>query len=243
MKNISDSVINEIAKANAQTRTHLLHANYKMALDIAKSIYRKYPNEPFAKFLFATFLGDTQEGLSKKQIEANRIKVAKILKDCVAKIDRIPSEQRNNLLNEYYWFSKQPLKQYRHGVSVTKKNPSKGGYYSMGVGSAKYAEQLLKDGSTRLSKLWAQKSLAAWEKYIELSAEYYNAYCWQAFAHGIHGNFLQMEKSLDIAQKKSGKTSLYAEFMDVRCDIYALHRGRVMVLRRGRRKSTDLKPN
>src|SRR5690606_11879994 len=105
-------------------------------------------------------------GLSQKEIDRRyglaRRKLLKIMK----RLKGVDEKQRFQMRNEYYWFSRQPLKQYRLGLEYArKKNVS--GYYSQGVGAAMLAKHYAERGKTSQMLYWARLSTNAWNRFFK----------------------------------------------------------------------------
>lgn len=190
-------------------------ARYKEAFIIAKKHSIKNTADPVAQYLYAMLLGDSQEGLTKRKIELNRKKSAKILRNVVKNIRSIPSSQRYSILNEYYWFTRQPKKQYQHGQAEIKKGSLKG-YYSMGVGAVSYAKLLLENGKISRAQQWLLKAQKSWEAYFKTNPGYYNAYCWYAESLGMQNKISEMNLALKKASKLAKRPADYMEFNEVR---------------------------
>ncbi len=160
-------------------------------------------------------LGDrTGEDHSKVALSNHR-KAAKILRKLVYRIRAFDSKLRSNVLNEYYWFSKQPRKQYRLGVKDVRSGNSTG-YYSMGVGGWCVARNYVHQGKFGLARVWAKRSSSAWERYFEYKCNYYHAWTWYARSQGfLHGE-KAMEATLKMAQKLSKQKKNYVDFVEVR---------------------------
>ena len=88
--------------------------------------------------------------------QANEKKAAIILKKVVSKIDLVPPEFRRAVLNEYYWFSKNPTAQFKLGAK-TYNAGDLGGTYSMGVGAFVIAQRMAKISRLRQVEIWAKK--------------------------------------------------------------------------------------
>ena len=192
----------------------MYQAEYKRALQISKKLYRKYPKNAYATFLYAVHLGDSV--VSGFDLKAEKVKMmaAKMLKPLLKRLREIPIEKRMTLRNEFYWFSNQAKKQYRLGLQEIQRG-QKIGYYSMGVGGWCIAREYALKGKRAYANRWAEKSIRAWERYFMFNSQYYNSWSWYARPLGFIGRKADMMKALKIATQLSGKSIHFPEFQEV----------------------------
>ena len=108
------TLASELEKIQALIRK----ARYQEALRGAQRLCRENPQELEAEYCFAVLLGDAQDGLAAAQIERNRVKSVRLLRPLLQRLKRSDETTRYRIRNEYYWFSRQPLKQYRAYVHL-----------------------------------------------------------------------------------------------------------------------------
>ncbi len=196
-------------------------AQYRKAFLVAKDAIQKYPNNRFAMYKYAVMLGDSGEWASKAQQEKNRIKAAKLFRKLLRRTRGIGDRFTTAMKNEYFWFSKQPLKQYRLGEEYL---PilGKSSCYSMGVGAVSYAKKLYARNRPRQAKEWAKKAVKAWQQYFTVVPSYYNSHVWHAKALGLLGDIQGMEQALKKAAKLAKRPLSYREFVETREDVYKI---------------------
>lgn len=205
----------EVASVIVKISEMVYRAQYKKAFHLAASLRRDYPKNRFAIFEYAVTLGDCSEWASEKQAKKNAIIAASILKSLLKRTSGIDPRWVRVWRNEYYWFSKQPLKQYLLGSNKVKAGDPRGNY-SAGVGAASLSCNLVAQGKLVRGAKWARKSVGAWENYFKVVPNYYNAYVWYARALGLSGDLPGMEKALKKAAKLSGRPLSYQEFVRAR---------------------------
>lgn len=196
-------------------------ARYEAAYQRAKKLYQAYPDHHQVAYRYAVCLGDrTGEDRSKKA-KINHKNAAKILRRLIYRIRVFEPNRRGIVLNEYYWFSKQPKKQYRLGIKDVK-NGIQSGFYSMGVGAWCVAREYASAGKLRLANKWAKEASNSWEKYFKYKSDYYNAWAWYAKSQGFLYGEKAMEKALKVAQKLSKQSRDYIEFEEIREEFRSL---------------------
>lgn len=194
-------------------------ARYREAYRISNAAYKKYPKNRFAVYNYAVQLGDCSEWANAAERERNRRRAVKLLGRLMRQAKGINPLWVSSWSNEYFWFSKQPLKQYKLGLRIVAAG-DKYGYYSMGVGAAMLA--LLNTPKRKfIAQRWARKSISAWENYFKVVPDYYNAYVWYAKALGLSGDIEAMDRALKKASKLSGRPISYQEFAETRKEVLA----------------------
>jgi hypothetical protein len=193
-------------------------AEYKKAFQLAKKTLKKHPGNRFALYHYAVQTGDSSSYVSKAQHLKNQKAAARILKKLLRRAQGIDPRWVKAWRNEYYYFSKQPYRQYRLGIDHAKKD-GKGSLYSAGVGAVIYAHNYYLKGRPAQGVQWAKKSVKAWEGYFTVVPDYYNAYVWYAKALGLTGDLEAMEKALKKAAKLAKKPLSYSEFKETRMDV------------------------
>lgn len=198
-------------KYKAKVKELVHKAQYAKALQLSREMKKKYKHKAIYYIDEAVLIGDQPSndpiiGIAKKK------KAARLLKPFVRYADKMEGIYRVRFLNEYYWFSEQPQKQYELGVETVNTGVFRG-YYSQGVGASFYAHQLMKKGKISQAQKWAKISEKAWLRYFsKVGKTYYNAYCWYALALGLQMKFEQMYKAFSTAEKLANQPSTYPEF-------------------------------
>lgn len=190
-------------------------ARYRKAYDHAKKTLARYPDNRFAVYKYAVALGDSREWTSAATHLKNQRKAAALLKKLLNRTRGIDPRWVKVIRNEYYWFSKQPYKQYRLGIDHVSKDGN-GSFYSAGVGAVSIAILRHKAGKVAQANVWAQKAISAWQGYFEADANYYNSYVWYAKALGLSGDEKAMEAALKKAAKLAKRPLNYQEFRRAR---------------------------
>lgn len=148
----------EIKAEREKISAFVMRAQYKKAFLLAEKTLEKHPSNRFAIYKFAVALGDSESFVSKPQHLKNQKSAAKILKKVLRKTRGVDPRWVKVWRNEYYWFSKQPYRQYRLGIDHVK-SQGKGSYYSAGVGAATLAHKLYGKNQFTRGKRWAKKSI------------------------------------------------------------------------------------
>jgi hypothetical protein len=129
-----------------------------------------------------------------------------------------PTLLRYRIRNEYFWFSRQPRKQYLLGVKRNK-NKKDSGYYSQGVGAAELAKKYALDRRKALCFRWAKRSEEAWLKFFKVEPNWFNSYFFYAMALGYQGRIDEMEKAMNKACRIAGKPKTWKAIRDLRKQI------------------------
>jgi hypothetical protein len=209
----------EEARADWERGRQLVRkARYKEAFLLAKKTLKRYPNNRFAIYRYAVTLGDSGSYVSSRQHAKNQAASAKLFRSLLKSVNGIDARWVIAFRNEYYWFSKQPYKQYRLGIDQVK-TQGKSSLYSAGVGATSLSQKYYEQGKAKLGKLWAQKAIAAWKIFVTEIDDYYNAYVWYAKSLGLTGDLAGMEKYLRKAAKLANKPLSYKEFGTTRKDV------------------------
>jgi len=198
-------------------------ARYEAAYQRAKKLYQKHPKNYRVLYRYAVCLGDRTGENRSKEARKNHQSAVKILKKLTYRIRAFEPSRRAAVLNEYYWFSHQPRKQYRLGLKETR-NKNQNSFYSMGVGAWGMVELYARRNKLKLAIRWAQKSSDAWESYFKYQSRYYNAWVWYARAQGFLFGKAEMEKALKVAQRLSHRPKSYVEFREARREVLELRK-------------------
>jgi hypothetical protein len=191
-------------------------ARYEDALREAKRRRRAQPGNPYAIYHYAVLLGDCQDGLGSAAVERNRRAAVRLLRPLMRRLSAFAPSHRPSVRNEYYWFSRQRLKQYRLGLEAVRRRD-----YSQGVGAAWHALDLARRGRRARARYWARVAERAWRRFLARES-YYNAYVHLGLALGVLGRSEEMEKALRSGARLAGKTASWHEFEEVRALIRSL---------------------
>lgn len=172
------------------------HARYKEVQSMSKKLYKKYPYVLHFQYLEAVFTAEETEGISEQELKFRYQKASEKLKKVLLKLKNQDLVFRLKVRNEYYWFSKQPLKQYKLGIEGVKKGV-KMSYYSQGVGAAMLAEKYALEGKSKLMLRWAKLSEKAWLNYFKIVPDWYNSYTFYAMVLGFQGKISEMDSALE----------------------------------------------
>ena len=132
-------------------------ARYREAHELSKKLVKQYPSVILFAYYEAVMTAEQEVGFSKAQVKARQKLAAKKLRKLLYRARAMTLGQRNSMRNEYYWFSRQPHKQYRLGLERVKAG-EKSSYYSQGVGAEQVAKNYALRGRKALCLRWAKKS-------------------------------------------------------------------------------------
>ncbi len=200
-------------------------ADYKKALDCAEIALQKFPDVFEIQYLRVTVMGDYGALLKGPRKKRLRDKTLALMRALLAK-----RKSRQGgicffyLKNEYYWHTRQRLKQYENGKALAKKSWT--GHYGQGVGAAWHASELAGCDQWKRARRWASVSIAAWRRYFKRRDTYYNCYVHLALAEGVLGRFDRMEMSLKRSAQLAKRPYDYAEFREIRETVKRLHANR-----------------
>lgn len=215
----------EISELRKRRYAYLYKAQYKKMFDISLETITKFPKNRFAQYDYAVALGDSEEWATPSQYRKNERKAAALFKLLLKKTRGVDPRSVRGWRNEYYWFSKQPLKQFRLGLTEVKKGDAYGNY-SMGVGAVSLSLLYYKKSKTGLALRWAETAARAWRNYFKISPDYYNAHVWYAKSLGLSGDLKGMERALKKAAKLSKRPLSYREFVGARKEVLAALQGK-----------------
>jgi hypothetical protein len=193
-------------------------SKYGEAYRLAKKLQKKNPDGVRLQYIAAVMYGDDEIGRTKKEIAKRHKKSAAILKVLIKSLKKFPAELQPTVLNEYYWFSHQPYKQYRHGIKFVNRGHRRS-FYSQGVGATQLAKKYFALKSFKRGKAWASRAEKAWLHFFKIDSNWYNSYVWYAYCLGLQGKLIPMEKALAKAAKISRRPLRFQEFEKVRFEI------------------------
>ena len=204
MKNVQISEKN-IEDFRLKIRSYSNSAQYNKAYLLAKQYSDKFPHVFYFAYCEAVFMAEETRGLSQKQIDQNFKKAASKLRKLLQKMKGVSARLRRSAKNEYYWFSKQPYKQYRLGLDDVKRG-DRSAYYSCGVGAAMLAKKYAFEGKVGLCYRWAKISERSWLRYFKVVPDWYNSYLFYAMSLGLQNRLSEMGQALDRGCQISGLT-------------------------------------
>lgn len=183
-------------------------AQYKKAYVLAASLMKKYPKVMwFARYEAVM----TAEGNERKYPLA-----AKKLRKLLMRTRGVEPILRRSLKNEYYWFSRQPYKQYKLGLQGNG-HPDRAfrrvSYYSQGVGSAMIAKNYALKGNKKRAIHWAKISEKAWERFFKVDPNWHNSYYFYAMALAYQNRLKEADKALETAAKIAKKPKNWSEIV------------------------------
>lgn len=193
-------------------------ARYRETYQYIVKLLRDYPNEVVLQYLEAVFYSEQSVGRSQKENDRRYRVTAKKLHKLLKKRKGLTPRQIYSFKNEYYWFSKQPYKQYRLGVTHVGKIP-RGCYYSQGVGASQLALKYMEQRKIKKAIKWAVKSEKAWLKFFKADAKWYNSYLFYARALGLQGRLEEMESALKKGAKVAKKSHRDPVFNSIRKEV------------------------
>jgi hypothetical protein len=198
-------------------------ARYDEAYALAKRLMEKYPSVLQFVHYEAVMTAEDDTGYSPAEIRARYKLAAKKLRALLRRLNGAPLDFRAAVRNEYYWFSRQPMKQYRLGQEMVKKGRLRS-YYSQGVGAEELAKKYALEGKKALALKWAKISEAAWLKFFEVDPRWFNSYFFYGMVLGYQGRLKEMEAALTRAAKLVGKTPRWPPLNEVRRDVEKVRR-------------------
>lgn len=214
----------EILKYRKQLGALSNLGKYKQAHVLAKSLVKKHPDILYFQYIEAVMTAEQSAGYSKKQIEKRYQLASAKLKKLIPKTRSHKNKKmHSSIMNEYYWFSKQPLKQYRLGV-LRVNNGEKSAYYCQGVGAAMLALHHSKQNKKSSALRWAKKSEKAWLNYFKIVPDWYNSYLFFAMALGFQNKLAEMDSAFTKASKISKQPLSHPVFKEFRDHVKAFHK-------------------
>lgn len=217
MAKYSDEYIKRRVKWYYECWDYVEKADYQKATACAKKGLKLYPDDTVVTFTYYSIMADYALSNKSKKFQAmHKVAVAgmkKLLKKTSGQ--GISKNFKKVMKNEYFYQTKQFIKQYELGTTYYKRTGEKHHLYSSGVGGANHALALARTGKTKQADSWAKKSIEAWDIYFQFDKKYYNPYVHYALAWGILGDKKKMMKALNDSSKRCGKPLSYKEFVEV----------------------------
>lgn len=152
--------------------TYLLKGDYAGALPLVKRALKKYPDEFIVRFNYAKILGDWADELPagrKTKLKAEAIRILKPLLRSMAGIE--PLERFGVSLN-YYYQSEAWRPMYRFGRRFERFHKQKA-LYAQGLAATLLAYDELQAKRLKSASTWADRAVAAWNKYDFKKEKYY----------------------------------------------------------------------
>ena len=193
----------EIERHKSQIRNYSNSGKYQRAYDLASRLHRQHPKILDFAYYEAVFTAEEFRGISKSELNVRYRKAASKLRKLLRKLNGVEPRLKRSVRNEYYWFSRQPYKQYRLGIEFVNKGDLSA-YYSQGVGAVEVAREYAKKRSKTLFLKWAKTSEKAWLEYFKVQANWFNSYLFYATALGFQGRKNEMYAALKRGSKISG---------------------------------------
>ena len=199
-------------------------AKYSEVYKTAKSLMLKHPDIYQFAHMEAVFYAEDDHSYSPAEVARRYRVTAGKLRKLLKRMNGLDARLRVRTRNEYFWFSKQPAKQYRLGVEAVSKG-MKRSYYSMGVGAAEMARVYATAGKAGLCLRWAKKSEAAWLKFFKQDSEWFNSYFFYATALGLQFRDDEMEAALLKSRKIARKPASWEALAKIRRDVFKARSG------------------
>lgn len=213
----------EIEKYRIKLRKLSNSAQYAKAYQFAKSLTKKYPQVLLFAYYEAVMTAEDDVNFTSKQVQLRYQLAAKKLKFLLKRTRGVSLVLRKSLKNEYYWFSKQPYKQYLLGVKEEKLGAKRGGYYSQGVGAAQLAKNYGLSGKKKLALRWAKKSEQAWLKFFKLDANWSNSYFFYAMSLAYQDRLKDCDKAFAKAARIAKKPKNWNAVLKEKKEIMKVH--------------------
>lgn len=203
-------------------------SQYVLAIDIVIGGLKKFPQNFTLQTDLAYLLSDCAEvsapeflsiDLKNKMMHRSDQIFNKLMKE----VEKQSKAEGYRFKNEYFYHFRMHREQYELGVKRVSDywgtadwmTAGFRGYYSQGVGAARYAQQLIQSGDKQLALDYAQKAVVAWAQYFSYKNDYYNAYVHYALALGILGYKEEMMKALEKSASLIKRDLNYFEFKNV----------------------------
>jgi hypothetical protein len=213
----------EIDKIHAKIRRMSNSARFDEAYALAKKHMALHPEVLLFAYCEAVMSAEDDTGFTPTEVRARYKSAAKKLRRLLRRMRGATPWLRAAIRNEYYWFSRQPLKQYRLGREQTAKGNLRS-YYSQGVGAVEVAKGFARKGRRGRALVWARKSEKAWLNFFKVNSKWFNSYFFYAMALGYQGRLTEMEKALATGARIAGKTMRWQPVKDCRRDILAVRK-------------------
>lgn len=220
---VSDEVMHIRDEAFEQVKK----GKYPAAIGMILKGLEKFPKDFGLQSDLASLLGDTSK-ITPSPLKERMLRRAKELFDKLEKeAVNQPKEIYYPFKNEYFFRFGLYKEQYELGIEraayywgLAALNPSNysyngHGYYSQGVGAARYARKLVEQGKKALAIEYAQKAIVSWAQYFSYEHDYYNAYVHYALALGILGHKEEMMRTLSRSAAMLKRDFDYFEFKEV----------------------------
>lgn len=214
----------EIEEYRLKLRSLSNTAQYSKAYKLAKKLYQQHPHILIFARYEAVMTAEGTVGFSDQQIKQRYQSASKKLRKLLYKLKGVDPVLGKSIKNEYYWFSKQPYKQYLLGVNEVKAKAYKGGYYSQGVGAVMLSEKYAKVGKIKLALRWAKKSEKAWLKFFKIDSNWYNSYLFYAMSLGYQNSLKECDSALAKAAKIAKKPKTWKVIKEVKSEVLKVHK-------------------
>lgn len=208
----------ELQKWRTKFRTLSNSGRYAEAYRLAVKLKKKYPRELTFAYFEAVMTAEDDVNYTPAQVNKRFKLAAKKFRALLYRVRSMTDAQKKGIRNEYYWFSRQPLKQYRMGVAGVAKG-DKSYYYCQGVGASQLARRYALAGKEALCLKWAKKSEKAWLGYFKVVPNWYNSYLYYATSLGLQGKTAEMNAALETGAKIAGKGKNWKTVRHYRKDI------------------------
>lgn len=193
-------------------------ARYDEAHALAKRLMRQYPGELYFAYMEAVMTAEEDVGYTPAEVSRRYRSAAGKLRALLRRSRAMTPDFLRGVRNEYYWFSRQPRKQFRLGVEEVRKGSWRG-YYSQGVGAERLAREYALAGQEALALRWAKRAEKAWLGYFKRMPKWYNSYIFYAGALGYQGRLREMDAAFAKAARIAGKPKGWEALKHYRAEI------------------------
>ncbi len=221
-------IVEVLTSSDIDLLVQKLHAlndkgRFKDAYVLARRLTEVYPDILIFAYCEAVFCVEGDRRLAGLDQSARHASVVQRLKPLLKRLRSASPVLRSSIRNEYYWFSRQPHKQYLFGVRQVKRGDS-AGYFSQGVGAIEMAKSHRAAGRTSHFLFWAKRAEVAWRELIAIDPDVPNSHLFLATALGFQGRLPEMEAAFARAAEVARRTLGWKVIRDLRKKILAVSR-------------------
>ena len=189
--------------------------HFKQVYALAKKYLARYPDSRLFAYYEAVYSAEESAGLTQKQIDLRYKNAAAKLRKLLRRLRGANPYFRSSVQNEYYWFSRQPKKQYQLGKTLVAQGIKKA-YYSQGVGAVEMAKMYALKGQRRECLRWAKLSEKAWLNYFKVTANWPNSYLFYGASLAYQGRLKEMERAFAKSAKLAKRPLNWSEITSFR---------------------------
>lgn len=215
----------DIEKYRIKLRKLSNSSQYNKAYNLAAKLKIKYPKVLIFAYYEAVMTAEDDVHFTPEQVRKRYKEASKKFRYLLKRLRGADPNLRKSFRNEYYWFSKQPRKQYLLGIEEEKRKKNRrGAFYSQGVGAAMLSKNYAIQNKKSLSLKWAKKSEKAWINFFKLDSKWHNAYFFYAMALGFQDKLKAANQALMMAAKLSGHSKNWKAIKKEKAEIIRIHK-------------------